>query len=204
MCWSADVSLKSWVFSLVGLAFGLWGRIDWRILLMGIVFSTMQFVEYNLWTHLKDPIRNKWWSQIGRGVVWAEMFAAANVIENRTLRTAFFGFDALYIVVTDFILNRKGVGLASVGPNGHLVHNWYSNTPLHYLTPILITLPFWLGPAPIWTAFITATVLLSGYFYTQSGEFSSMWCYISLAFWLIVIFKSIGLDSYCGFPKIEG
>ena len=203
MCWNADVSLKSWVFSLVGLGFGLWGNFNWRILLIGTIFSFMQFVEYNLWTHLKDPVQNKFWSRVGQGVVWAELFGAANVIENSSLRNLFFGLSALYIVIVDIVLGKKGSILTTVGPNGHLVHNWYSNSILHYLLPILLVTPFWLGSSYLWGSLITATVLVSGYFYNTSGEFSSMWCYISLAFWLLVIGKSIGLDRYCGLPKIE-
>jgi hypothetical protein len=203
MCWNADVSLKSWVFSLVGLAFGLWGGVEWRILLIGTIFSFMQFVEYNLWTHLKDPVQNKFWSRVGQVTVWAELFGAANVIEKSSLRTLFFGLSAVYIFVTDILLGKKGSILTTVGPNGHLQHNWYSESKLTFLMPLLLVIPFWLSVSTLWALLITATVLLSGYFYHRSGEFSSMWCYISLAFWLIVIFKSIGLDKYCALPKIE-
>lgn len=203
MCWNADVSLKSWVFSLVGLAFGIWGgAVNWRILLIGVIFSFMQFVEYKLWTHLKDPDQNRFWSHIGQLTVWAEMFGAANVVENPAIRNFFFGASALHIFIADFLIGKKGNFQAYVGPNGHLVHNWFSSSRIYYLIPLLITLPFWFGKEILWAICITTTMLLSAIMYARSGEFSSMWCYISLAFWLIVIYKSIGLDKYCAWPKI--
>jgi hypothetical protein len=196
MCWNADVSLKSWVFSLVGLAFGLWGGVEWRLLLIGTIFSFMQFVEYNLWTHLKDPVQNKFWSRVGQATVWAELFGAANLIERPDLRNLFFGLNALYIFIADGVFGQKNIK-TTVGPNGHLVHNWYSNTPLHYVLPLLLVIPVWLQSSLSLSILLTATVLISGYFYTNTGEFSSMWCYITLSFWLLIIYKSIGLDKYC-------
>jgi len=196
MCWNADVSLKSWVFSLVGLAFGLWGGIEWRLLLIGTIFSFMQFVEYNLWTHLKDPVQNKFWSRVGQATVWAELFGAANLIERPDVRNVFFGLNAFYIFIADGLLGQKNIK-TTVGPNGHLVHNWYSNTPLHYVLPLLLVIPVWLQSSLSLSILLTATVLISGYFYGTTGEFSSMWCYITLSFWLLIIYKSIGLDKYC-------
>ncbi len=133
----------------------------------------MQFVEYNLWTHLKDPVQNKFWSRVGQGVVWAELFGAANVIEKSSLRNLFFGLSALYILLFEIVLRKKEESiLTTVGPNGHLVHNWYSNSTLQFflpILPILLVTPFWFGPSPIWAFLITATVLVSGYFYHASG-----------------------------------
>jgi hypothetical protein len=202
MCWNADVSLKSWIFSLVGLGFGLWGNVNWRILLIGTIFSFMQFVEYNLWTHLKNPAKNEFWSRVGQLTVYAEMFGAANVIETPAIRNFFFGASALYIFIADILIGQNDTILTYVGKNGHLAHNWFTSSRIYYLLPILISAPFWFGKEKLWAYLITATMLFSAFMYARSDEFSSMWCYFSLAFWLIIIYRSIGLDKYCAWPKI--
>lgn len=199
MCWNAEVSLNTFVFTLLGFGFGLYAnKVDWRILLMGMVFSTMQFVEYNLWTNLKNPTQNRFWSDIGKYVVWGEFLAGANVIPDPSYRNLFFGISSVYILIQTYLNRNKKTKLTTIGPNGHLVHNWYTDVQwFNYLMPLLLIVPFWIRGEWIWTLWITLTALITGYFYTTNGEFSSMWCYLASFFWFLVIFKSIGLDATC-------
>lgn len=199
MCWSAEVSLNTYIFSLFGFLFGLYSqKVDWSVLLIGIVFSSMQLVEYNLWTNLENPKQNALWSTIGKYVVWAEFFGAANVIPDPSYRNLFFGLSTVYILVQSFLMRNTKDILTRVGKNGHLVHNWYTEYPLfNYLMPILLITPFWIRGEWIWALFITLTALITGLYSSSTGEFSSMWCYLSTLFWFLVIFKSIGLDTTC-------
>lgn len=199
MCWSAEVSLNTYIFSLFGFFFGLYSqKIDWRILLIGIVFSSMQLVEYNLWNNLNNPSQNALWSNIGKYVVWAEFFAAANVIPDPSTRNIFFGLSLAYIVVQTILSRSKTNILTSVGKSGHLVHNWYTDYPwFNRLMPFLLILPFWIRGEWLWAILITLTALLTAFYTSNTGEFSSMWCYLSTFFWFLVIFKSIGLDTTC-------
>jgi len=199
MCWNAEVSLNTYLFSLFGLAFGVYAnKVDWRILLIGIVFSSMQLVEYNLWNNLKNPQQNEFWSRMGKYVVWGEFFTAANVIPDPSYRTLFFGLSFVYVVLQSLLSWDKKDILTRVSKNGHLVHNWYTDYPLfNYIMPFLLITPFFLRGEWIWTLVITLSALLSALYGTSTGEFSSMWCYLATFFWFIVIFKSIGLDTAC-------
>lgn len=199
MCWSAEVSLNTYIFSLFGFLFGLYSqKVDWRVLLIGIVFSSMQLVEYNLWTDLNNPKQNTLWSQIGKYVVWAEFFAAANVIPDPSYRNLFFGLSTVYIGIQSFLTRNKKDILTTVSKNGHLMHNWYTDNNLfNSLMPLLLITPFWIRGEWIWALFITATASITLYYSRKTGEFSSLWCYLSTLFWFLVIFKSIGLDTTC-------
>lgn len=165
---------------------------------MGMIFSTMQLVEYNLWKTLHNPAQNKFWSHAGKYVVWAELFGAANLIQESFYRSLFFGLSFIYIVVQSVLsMNQRDI-LTTVGPNKHLVHNWYSTNPLFdYILPLLIVIPFWFSTSTLVAIFATVTVILSAILYGRSYEFSSMWCYSATFFWFLVIFQSIGLDQTC-------
>jgi hypothetical protein len=199
MCWSAQVSLSSYVFAMFGFVFALAHNFNWRILLYGLVFSQMQLVEYFLWKNLNNKSQNLFWSNMGRYVVWGEMFAAANVITNPFYRNIFFGLSALQLLVVETTSTKKLTELTTIGPNGHLQHNWYSDSFFRYLIPLplLLIVPFYIQKEYFWGGFVTLTAAISALMYWQSAEFSSMWCYLSLFFWVIVIFQSIGLDKKC-------
>ncbi len=136
---------------------------------------------------------------MGRYVVWGEMFAAANVITDSFYRNIFFGLSALQLLIVETTRSGTENMLTKVGPNGHLVHNWYTDSAFRNLIPLplLLILPFYFMKEYTWAGFITITAALSTLMYWKSGEFSSMWCYFSLFFWAIVIFQSIGLDKKC-------
>jgi hypothetical protein len=54
MCWNAEVSLNTFIFSTFGAFFALINHYDWKIVLFTYVFSSMQFVEYMLWNNLNN------------------------------------------------------------------------------------------------------------------------------------------------------
>jgi hypothetical protein len=156
----------------------------------------MQFIEYNLWNNLHNPTNNRFWSQMGQYLVWAEMFGSANVIQEPFMRNIFFGLSTFYIALQT-IFSRKTINLTTVGPNGHLVHDWYTDIPLfNRLLPLLLILPLWIQGETVFAVFLTLTAIISAFYYT-TGEFSSMWCYLTTFFWVIVIYQSIGLDEKC-------
>jgi hypothetical protein len=165
---------------------------------MGMIFSTMQLVEYNLWSNLNNPAQNKFWSHVGKYVVWAELFGAANLVQEPFYRSLFFGLSFLYVLVQNLLTMNKRNILTTIGPNKHLVHNWFPDNNIFNLTlPLLIAIPFWFSTSIPIAIFATVTMILSALVYGQTGEFSSMWCYAATFFWFIVIFQSIGLDSNC-------
>jgi hypothetical protein len=196
MCWSAEVSLNTYIFSLFGFFFGLFNNYDWKMLLFGLIFSSMQLVEYNLWTNLNNRKQNEFWSKIGEFVVYAECFASANTIPNLALRNGFFGLSAIYALVNSY-LTRNNDKKTTVGKYKHLTHNWYTDTYFDVVPVFLIILPLWFSATKLWFFFAAAAATLAAIFYSDSYEFSSMWCYYVTTFWFIVIIQSIGLDTQC-------
>ena len=73
MCWNASVSLKTWYFAVFGFIIGLIGKqLPLSILLFSLLFSSMQLVEYYLWTYLNAEDKNNFYSKVGYLVIALE------------------------------------------------------------------------------------------------------------------------------------
>ena len=191
MCWSAEVSLASFAFATIGLLVGLYTNFNRRLLLIGYVFSFMQFVEYNLWNNLKNPAGNRFWSMMGDATIWGEILASINLLTNPLQRSTMFGLAGLHFVLSELLFPGNREFKTTVGPSGHLSHDWYPNTPLARLNAAFIILPFWLQGYTSFAWFVTLTFLYSAYMYHKTNEFSSMWCFFALGFWFLVMYQGI-------------
>ncbi len=73
MCWNADVSIKTWYFALFGFIIGFIGKqVHISVLLFGLLFSSMQLVEYYLWNNLNNKDKNTFYSKLGYLVIALE------------------------------------------------------------------------------------------------------------------------------------
>jgi hypothetical protein len=196
MCWSATVSLNTFIFSLFGMLFALAnGVLSFERSLYIFSFISMQLVEYFAWKNLDNKKVIRLLSQIGTLVVISQVVFAVNQdkkLPNKTLLYLLFASVTFLFFTTskiDYSMHKA--------PNGHLAWKWLSSWPKWYLL-------FWvaciLGLAlhmKEYDTFVIAlvTISISYYTYSSSGTWGSMWCWIAniLAFWWVakVFYKDL-------------
>lgn len=184
MCWSANGSLATYAISMILAAMSK-GALKPPLWYFMTLFSHMQLIEYFLWTYLKVPSLNRFWSIIGLLVILAEPIASLNLLPSKR-------WALLYTLGAGFyLLTQKTNYMTDVGGNGHLRWNWImpSGSIWMYawiaalLVPLLITKEY--------TFFVWgfATLLFSYKFNSKYGTTGSYWCWISVFTWLLVLLK---------------
>ena len=156
----------------------------------------MQFIEYMLWTNLKNPAQNKLWSKIGLLNLVIQPFASINLIKNYNLKIGFFIFYLLHITIdllnNNFTLN---ISKTTVGENKHLSWDWLDTNIIgisiwafFFLAPLFIEKYYVFG-------FIGLITLLSSLYFYDQKTFGSVWCWSANMVWIIIIAQSSGLFS---------
>jgi hypothetical protein len=209
MCWSAEVSIKTWYFAVAGLLIGLYGGFPLHKLIFAILFSSMQLIEYYLWTYLKNPAKNQYYTLIGLVVILLEPLAALLLVPDRKIALSVGFLYIALMVVWLYQTYQKRVDEITedryttvVGKNGHLY--W----------PFVRDLNGWAGIAWFMVFFfgifmsrdivfiLVATIALGYSIYSESynGTYTSLWCNYSNALWvwiiLWVVAKKLGLRLF--------
>ena len=186
MCWSANGSLATWALgmALAGATCGY----DPKIWLFAFVFTQMQLIEYFLWKNLKVPRLNTLWSQAGMLVILLEPVAAIYMIKDVALRNKMFAAYAVYVAA--LLMTQKFDFTTVVGGNGHLEWKWIPSFAAMIPWIVFFLAPLWISGNHVSFVAGVATLLMSTYFYMQYGTISSMWCWVAVFLWLIILAKS--------------
>ena len=209
MCWSAEVSLKTWYFAVAGLLIGLYGGFPLHKLIFVMVFSTIQLVEYFIWKNLQNPAKNQLYSILGHIVILLEPLAALLLVPSRKVALC---VAILYIVLmsrhvyqvysTDAEKVQENKFTTKVGENGHLL--WPFVKGFGNWTGILWFVVFFFGVVMSrdLVIMLVATVALaySTYKSNYTGTFTTLWCNYSNTLWvwiiLWVVAKKLGLRLF--------
>lgn len=184
MCWNADVSLKTFIFSTIPLVLCLYYKIiDIKQYLIFQTFISIQLVEYFLWKNLNDKGWNRFFSVIGFIVIF--LLPAFTIYGSQNKYT--MNVLLLYIITYLHILFTIPIDFStSIAPNKHLAWNWLK-MPLYII--ILWTLFFmyssmysiYLGNYKYIhiVLFVGLTYIITFYSYYTSNTFGTMWCWIA-------------------------
>lgn len=185
MCWSASVSLNTFIFSLFGTLFALAnGVIDVPRALFYMSFMSIQLVEYFGWKNLNDT---RIPSMVGLLLIFLQIPLMINTFYHGPYKNALHG---LWFAVSVIALATTQVKFSMhKAPNGHLSWDWLNGfSKIFFLIFILFYLGMGLYDMNIPT-FIALLFIISfsWYNYSASGTFGSMWCWFSnvLTFYLI-------------------
>ena len=209
MCWNADVSLNTFLFSLFGISFAYFNNVIGGFeFLYFISFISMQLLEYFTWKNLNDRHLNNLLSKFGAFLIFIQIplfILSYNKVDNN-LKYSLIGLYLVFVFLTilyfpiDFSMNRA--------PNGHLAWNW-----LDFPTFIIfIWLSFILGLIlyqKLYAEFIIYSVIIVSIYYTyyKTNTWGSLWCWIAniLALKLIVqVFLKNYSSNYLLFePKLK-
>ena len=193
MCWNAEVSLNTFIFSICTLAFVYYNNEytqykikefnnKWIYIFLVLVFS-IQLFEFFIWKNIKNGY-NSFFTKILLIVVYFQPIASLMLLSNLTLRNAFlipyfiFGiYNITKIIQTDTIHS-------SISKNGHLVWNGYkmslngiSLTRVYYfLFVFLLLFSFFYEGKFLYLFF--GVITLAIFVYKEIKTSASMWCWI--------------------------
>jgi hypothetical protein len=183
MCWSANGSLATWAagMTLAGATYGY----EPKLWLFMVLFTQMQLVEYFLWKNLKVPRLNVLGSRAAALVIFLEPVAAIYMIKDDALRNKMLAGYAVYVAA--LFMTQRFDFHTTVGGNGHLKWKWLPHHILLIPWFIFFTSPFLISGYYKTFVIMTATLLMSIYFFSKYGTASSMWCWVAVMTWIILL-----------------
>jgi hypothetical protein len=188
MCYNASISIQTWYFAVVGFIIGLLGGFPIQKLLFAIVFSSMQLVEYYLWTNQTNYDKNIFYSKISHIVLILEPLFALFMIQNIQLMKFFVTFYILFLIIFHTLYLKKMNFYTFVGENGHL--DWQFTRNIGNLYGFI-----WFGLFFFGIYMSKDIVFLLGGIITlvyslykeNNNTFTSLWCYLSNIVWIYII-----------------
>ena len=203
MCWSAEVSMNTWflvVFAAVIAWYNKYYSI-WNILFF-LSFGSMQLVEYFLWTYLKNPGLNTFFSKAGFALVASQPLFSILQLNGTNYLKPMLLLYSLFAAFSAYIgMNPKQFNIdfsTTVASNGHLLWKWLPDSKL-FLVSYLILLfatPILLGYNVTFLGGFLA-LIVSLYTYHKSGTWGSMWCWFSALFSIVLIGQSVVMPTSC-------
>lgn len=199
MCWSAKVSLETFLFSFGVFVFAYLSGFEPKLLFLYFWFILMQLIEFFLWKN----INNKWWnhffSLIAFGVLLIHPLALTVIISNSFIRNCFLCLYVIFLSLIIYIHNIENDNIkysVSVAKNGHLSWNWTNHYIFAYLIYLLFFIALLFEKEYIAFIIIFLTYLYSFISYYHEGTFSSIWCWSANILGLFIIYKVIFRKSY--------
>jgi hypothetical protein len=211
MCWNAEISINTFMFSCLALIFIFLSSTFTKyksstftqiwVYLFFFEIASMQLVEYFLWKHLNHPQKNKWFSTIGFWIVMAQPLTLMMLIPHLQIKYFLLVTYALFIILSKIYRSRYPIEYrTSIGENGHLSWEWMNLKGYEimfvilYLLFYVVTL-FYVNHS-ILSMFILLTLLVSLFFYVKSNTFSTMWCWITNVGLLLFIVDILLVQPY--------
>ena len=190
MCWNADVSLNTFVFSLFVLGMIYYNNNYTRykikefnnklFYVFFLIIISVQLSEYFLWTHYHNKSINKLFTIIINLLIFAEPIASISLLNKKKnmRKWLMIGYLAIFtpVVIHHFLTNKN---MTDIMPNGHLNWNNFTvfNTKLAILWTIFFLLPLFLAVHKVLSFFGLSTFLIITYNYYKTSTLSSMWCW---------------------------
>ena len=199
MCWSADVSLKTFLQGaiFIGIIY-LLNPDDIIIIVFLASFLAMQLLEYFIWTNIKNRGNLRFYGFLTYLLIFIQPILLLYVTQNYKYILLYVALQLFWLIFCLISFNdMKFNFLPYVGKNRHLVWNWTNNN-MYEIVFGIIYLIFYLSTIYIYTSLIVfiagvMTYLYSIYNYWNFKTSSTMWCWIVsmliAAYLIIAIYK---------------
>lgn len=201
MCWNADISLNTFLFSCFVLTFiyltNTYSRYKTPMFDHPLVYAylgliaSMQLIEFFVWRNLHNK-RNNTWSEVATVNVTFQPVILLCMIPEPILRYSLLGLYAIYILLYRAYKYQYNpfVYHTSV-KNNHLRWDWTDATQfergLQLVYLAFYVAAFLLIKNPLLCLFGLASMVMSFYFYWKDDTFGSMWCWALNLFLLYFI-----------------
>lgn len=213
MCWNKEVSLNTYISSMVILALVYYNNkytqykfpsLQGSIFkyLFFISFITMQLVEYFLWKNINNVRANHLISTIGLSVLFLQpLFAILGFTTGKIkqpMLIAYLIFVLFYIFYRYFINPLKAV--TRVAKDGHLSWDWFVTRGWESIF-VLIWIGFFLaglGGDGNWSRPLIGSLLLiwSVILFYKTNTWGSLWCWIANIVLLYYLFELLIIKPY--------
>lgn len=207
MCWSAEVSLNTFLVSVFALSLALLNGYELRFVVFIMSYAFMQLIEYFIWSRgLNDKALNKTLSFVGAFLLMLQPLAAIFLLDDGPARRALLVAYGIFVLVNIFSGKTSNYG-SSIASNGHL--HWHFMNPkifgFIFITYIaLLAIPLLLSKY-YWVAlFGVVTLILSIATYAKSGTWASMWCWLLNFLSVIIIVRIVFWEhfvNWCSKPS---
>lgn len=189
MCWSATVSLNTYIVATFGTIFALANGAPVGVVAWLHVFSMMQLAEFFIWRNLHDLYWNRVFSWFGLLLLAIEPIASILLMTPGALQTGMMLTYLAYIAIMG-IFYIPTQPYSSIAPNGHLQWNWVDSKrplPLKIIWIIFFILPLFLSKHYFLGIATTISLIISIIAFRKGGTWGSMWCWIANTVWLFII-----------------
>ena len=196
MCWNADASLNTFLFSI----FVLWivfynnhytkykiHHFDnkWMYIFLLLAFS-MQLIEYFIWKNITNKYYNSIFTMCAFILVFLQPIPSLMLLSNFLIRNILL---SLYIIVAFpyiiYIIYSKKFG-SIVSPAGNLIWNFNINNVLFWLWTFALLFSFLYEQQ--WASALFAIITFSIFIYKEQSSSGSVWCWFinSISIYLAV------------------
>jgi hypothetical protein len=195
MCWSAEVSLQTFITSFIQLIFLYLLKYDIKSIAIILSFIFIQLLEYFIWTYIKHKKLSKFFSFLTFILIFFQPIIILCFTKYSYLIKYYVILEALIVIILILFFNLQFDFVPRVAPSKHLAWNWTSNDIFMRYFGIVYIL-FFLGAIYLTGNYIIfvfsiITYLYSMYNYHKDGTISSMWCWIANIGILIMLFDAI-------------
>lgn len=194
MCWSAEVSLETFIFSFGVFTFAYLFGFKPKLLFIYFWFFLMQLIEFFLWRNIDDTYWNRFFSLMAFSLLAIQPLAITLIISNDVFRMWFLGLYAIYVSLTLYVHFSEKDKIdysVNIANNGHLTWNWVVNyEKIYYIYHIFFAI---LIIEKEYVAFfiIFLTNFYSFINYHQHETFSSMWCWTANIVGLLILTRVV-------------
>jgi len=181
MCWNADISIKTFLVGIVGIALGVHMGTSLPVLLFFSTIICVQLIEAVVWTWYDNETVNRNASYAACALLWLQPIAAILLLPSLTLKATMILIYSALSFIGFFNLRESDFSMKRA-PNGHLAWNFLRKD---LMSLIALTVYFIFLFTPI---FLTGnidllllgigTLGISFYSFWHENTWGSMWCWI--------------------------
>jgi hypothetical protein len=215
MCWNPDISINTFVFSILAVIFIFWSNTftKYKIRIFEnplmyvflVVVASVQLMEFFLWRNLKNEKLNVLFSKMLCFLVMIQPVIIICMVPYVLIKIVILLSYVLFLCYIKYI-NPIIVFHTSIGKNGHLYWEWVKgkNYDLYHL---FVWLSFYLIPVLLinnyaLTIFLVGSIVASLYFNVTYYTYGSIWCWLSNLFILWLIINILIIQPYVEYNKL--
>ncbi len=178
MCWSAKISLNTYIFSFFACMFAYMnGVLRISNLLFIQSFAIMQLIEYFIWS---KTFSNRLLSQIAFAIICMQPIFCILTIQEPYTYTIPYAICTYILLMLAFFTPSTVIFVSKKASNGHLA--WYWLQPPFIVFCIwffFMMMPFILNRLYFIAIMIVITLCISYIIYRDTLTWGSLWCWIA-------------------------
>jgi hypothetical protein len=218
MCWNPDISINTFVFSVLVLFFIFFTNTFSKyksktfdnplVYLFFFEVVSMQLIEYFLWRNLKNNLINSALSKFASVLTATQIGTIMLMIPNFHMKIfAFVSYFLYFIFYFEYRrIYNPIIFHTSIGGNGHLSWEWmnykgYENVFLFIFLLFYIIPALMIGNTTL-SFLIILSIIVSFFFYHRYNTFGTMWCWASNFFLLYFICDILIIQPYYEYNEL--